>query len=70
MRTWKPRLAGLGIGEVEYVRVFQETTQQGNTFDRTYSMSVHVNAVQDELPGGLERLMSILEGTITSRPVA
>jgi hypothetical protein len=47
---------------------FQRTTQQGNTVDRTYSMAVHIKAVQDEIPAGMERVLGILEGAITSTP--
>jgi hypothetical protein len=33
--------------------------------ERTYSLSVNVRAVQDELPAGTEKLLSILENSIT-----
>lgn len=49
---------------------FQKTTQQGNTVDRTYSMAVHIHAAQDEMPAGMEKLLGILEGAITSKPAA
>jgi hypothetical protein len=32
-------------------------------------MNVHVRAVQDEMPAGLERLLGILEDSIQSQPV-
>ncbi|MTI81112.1 MAG: DUF2589 domain-containing protein [Firmicutes bacterium] len=32
--------------------------------ERNYSMNVHVRAVQDEIPAGVDRLLSILEGKI------
>jgi len=32
--------------------------------ERTYSLSIHVRAVQDELPAGTERLLGILENSI------
>jgi hypothetical protein len=47
---------------------YQRTTSQGNTVDRTYSMAVHIKAVQDEMPAGMERMLGILEGAIVSRP--
>ena len=36
----------------------------------TYSMALHVRAVQDELPAGTERLLSILENSIKETAVA
>jgi len=30
---------------------------------------VHIKAVQDEMPAGMEKILSILEGAITSTPV-
>lgn len=38
------------------------------TTERTYSMAVHVRAVQDELPGGMEKVLGILEDAIKSQP--
>lgn len=32
--------------------------------ERTYSLNIHVRAVQDELPAGLEKLLNILENNI------
>jgi len=49
---------------------FQRTTQQGNSVNRTYSLAIHVKAVQDEMPAGMERILGILEGAITSKPAA
>jgi len=57
-----------GSAKLNVSTSFQRTTQQGNTVDRTYSMSVHIKAVQDEMPAGMERLLGILEGAITSTP--
>jgi hypothetical protein len=47
---------------------YQKTTSQGETVDRTFSLNIHVKAVQDELPAGLEKLLSILEDAIKSQP--
>jgi len=33
--------------------------------ERTYSLAIHVRAVQDELPAGMEKLLGILENSIT-----
>lgn len=57
-----------GSAKLNVSTAFQRTTQQGNTVDRTYSLVVHIKAVQDEMPAGMERLLGILEGAITSMP--
>ena len=58
-----------GSAKLKVSTSFQRTTQQGNTVDRTYSMAVHIKAVQDEMPAGMERVLGILEGAIVSTPV-
>jgi hypothetical protein len=58
-----------GSAKLNVSTSFQRTTSQGTNVDRTYSMSVHIKAVQDEMPAGMERVLGILEGAITSRPV-
>lgn len=58
-----------GSAKLKVSTSFQRTTQQGNTVDRTYSMAVHIKAVQDEIPTGMERVLGILEGAIVSTPV-
>jgi len=57
-----------GSAKLKVSTSFQRTTQQGNTVNRTYSLAVHVKAVQDEMPAGMEKMLSILEGAITSMP--
>lgn len=47
---------------------FQMNTRAGSRVERNYSMAVHVRAVQDEMPGGMERIISILEDAITATP--
>ena len=59
-----------GSAKLNVSTSFQRTTQQGNTVDRTYSMSVHIKAVQDEMPAGMERILGILEGAIVSMPAS
>ena len=49
---------------------FKKSTASSEKIERTYSMAVHVRAVQDELPAGTERLLSILENAIKETPVA
>ncbi len=58
-----------GSAKLKVSTSFQKTTQQGNTVDRTYSMAIHVKAVQDEMPAGMEKILGILEGAISSKPV-
>jgi len=55
-----------GSAKLKVSTSFQRTTQQGNTVNRTYSLAIHVKAVQDEMPAG--KMLSILEGAITSTP--
>lgn len=48
---------------------YQKNTQTGNRVARTYSLAVHVRAVQDEMPAGMERILGILEDAIVSKPI-
>ena len=57
-----------GSAKLKVSTSFQRTTQQGNTINRTYSLAVHIKAVQDEMPAGMEKLLGILEDAITSKP--
>ncbi|GJQ30108.1 MAG: hypothetical protein HBSAPP03_19920 [Phycisphaerae bacterium] len=57
-----------GSAKLNVSTSYQRSTQQGSKVDRTYSMAVHIKAVQDEMPAGMERLLGILEGAITSQP--
>jgi len=47
---------------------YQSKTRIGNEIKRTYSLAVHIRAVQDEMPEGMERLLGILENAIVSQP--
>ncbi|GAG81421.1 unnamed protein product [marine sediment metagenome] len=47
---------------------YQRSTTQGKTVNRDYSLQIHVRAVQDEIPPGMDRLLSILENVIISKP--
>jgi hypothetical protein len=49
---------------------YQTKTSQGTTVDRTYSMDVHIKAVQDELPAGMDRLLGILEKAMREQPAS
>lgn len=48
---------------------YQKNTQSGSKVDRTYSMAVHIRAVQDEMPAGMEKILGILEDAIKSQPM-
>lgn len=58
-----------GSAKLKVSTSFQRNTQQGNTVNRTYSLAVHIKAVQDEMPAGMEKILGILEDAITSTPV-
>ncbi len=59
-----------GSAKLKVSTSYQRTTQQGSTVNRTYSLAIHVKAVQDEMPAGMEKMLGILEGAISSVPVA
>jgi len=47
---------------------YKKSTASGSSVERTYSMAIHVQASQDEMPAGMEKLLNILEGAILSLP--
>jgi len=47
---------------------YQKNTQTGTKVDRTYSMAVHIRAIQDEMPAGMEKILGILEDAIKAQP--
>lgn len=57
-----------GSAKLKVSTSFQRNTQQGTTVNRTYSLAVHIKAVQDDMPEGMERVLGILEGAISSKP--
>lgn len=57
-----------GSAKLKVTTSFQRNTSQGTTVDRTYSLAIHVKAVQDEMPAGMEKILGILESAITSAP--
>lgn len=59
-----------GSAKLKVSASYQRNTQQGNTVNRTYSLQIHMRAVQDEMPGGMERVLGILEDSIRSTPTA
>ena len=58
-----------GSAKLKVSTSYQRNTQQGTSVKRTYSMAVHVKAVQDDMPAGMERMLGILENSIATQPV-
>lgn len=44
---------------------YQKKTTTGSQVDKTYSMVIHVKVVNDDLPAGLDRMLSLIEGNST-----
>jgi len=67
--TIKQRWPG-GSARLNVSASYKRKSQQGFNIEKTYSMAVHVRAVQDEMPAGMEKLLGILESAIVSTPAA
>lgn len=59
-----------GSASLKVTASYQKSTQSGSTVERTYTLGVHVAAVQDEMPAGMERMLGILEDAIKAQPLA
>ncbi len=59
---------GWGSASLKVNFSYKKSTTSSEKVERTYSMAVHVRAVQDELPAGTERLLGILENCIKEVP--
>lgn len=59
---------GWGSASLKVNYSYKKSTSSSQKIERTYSMSVYVRAVQDELPAGTERLLGILENSIQEVP--
>jgi hypothetical protein len=59
---------GWGSASLKVNYSYKRTTSSNAKVERTYSLAVHVRAVQDELPAGTERLLGILENVIQETP--
>ncbi len=57
-----------GSAKLKVSTSYQRNTSQGSKVNRTYSMAVHVKAVQDEMPGGMEKVLGILEESMRGQP--
>lgn len=58
--------AGCKIASLKVSAAYKKTTTTGSNVEKTYSMSVHVRAVNDELPAGLDRILTLLESEIAT----
>ncbi|MGH6893342.1 MAG: DUF2589 domain-containing protein [Dongiaceae bacterium] len=47
---------------------YQNSRQTASRYTREYTMKIHVRAVQDDIPAGLERVLDLLEQTIKEKP--
>jgi len=47
---------------------FKKSTISGSKVERTFSMAIHVQASQDEMPAGMEKLLNLLESAMVSKP--
>lgn len=45
---------------------YKRTSITGSNVEKTYNLGVHVRAVNDEIPAGLDRILTMLEDSITS----
>jgi hypothetical protein len=61
---------GWGSASLKVNYSYKKSTASSSKVERTYSLAVHVRAVQDEIPAGTERLLGILENAIKETPVA
>lgn len=59
-----------GSAKLKVSTSYQRSTTEGSSVNRTYSLAIHVKAVQDEMPGGMEKILSILEESMRGQPVS
>lgn len=59
-----------GSAKLKVSTSYQRNTSEGSKVNRTYSLAVHVKAVQDEMPGGMEKILGILEESMRGQPVS
>ena len=58
---------GWGSASLKVNYSYKRSSSASQKVERTYSLSVHVRAVQDEIPAGTERLLGILEASIVEK---
>jgi hypothetical protein len=45
---------------------YKRNSSSGTSVEKTYNLAVHVKAVNDEIPAGLDRILTLLEDSIAS----
>ncbi len=58
--------AGIKLASLKVSASYKKTTNTGSNVEKTYTLAVHVRAVNDELPAGLDRVLTILENEMTT----
>jgi hypothetical protein len=58
-----------GSAKLNVACSYQKKSSSGESVERTYSMQIHIKASQDEMPAGMEKLLSLLEGAMKATPV-
>lgn len=61
---------GWGSARLKVNASYKRTSVEGHSVERTYTLGVKVVAKQEELPEGMQRVLSILENSITSNKKA
>lgn len=59
-----------GSAKLNVSCAYKKSNSSTSSIERTYSMSIHVQASQDEMPEGMMKLLNILEGAMISKPGA
>lgn len=59
-----------GSAKLKVATSYQKSTSEGSNVNRTYSLAIHVRAVQDEMPGGMEKILGILEESMRGQPLS
>jgi len=58
-----------GAAKLNVACSYKKSTASGSSVERTYSMQIHVQASQDDMPAGMEKLLNLLESAMKSTPV-
>jgi hypothetical protein len=57
-----------GSAKLNVSCAYKKSSASGSSVERTYSMAIHVQASQDEMPAGMEKLLNLLESAMISKP--
>lgn len=57
-----------GAAKLNVSCAYKKATASGSSVERTYSMAIHIEVSQDEMPPGMEKLLNLLEGAMISKP--